>query len=329
MTNGYRYGAVNMNVDALLNVIVDRVENGIYSVDRNRRIKTWNKAAEEITGYKSEELVGIRCQDNLICHIDNNGMALCTGDCPLFATMVDGEERSVEVLLRHKEGHRVPVKVRTIPAYENGIIAGGIEIFSKTSMLHYDGDFVSSLAEMAVNDHITGIPNRAYLEHQLRYKLRETSVYGKYLCVVFIGLDNFRAFNEYYRSSTGDAALKEISGNLKDFVGEENIVGRWSDDVFLAIIDVSPQYKDLEELAENLRMTVANSEIVFNEMPLTIAASVGLAVARKGETADAVIARADDMLYKSKQKGKNCSTVENIDFSIEKEISELKKDAAR
>ena len=316
-----------MNIDALLNVIVDRVENGIYSVDRNRRIKTWNKAAEEITGYKSEEVVGIRCQDNLLCHIDRNGMPLCNGDCPLFATMIDGEERSAEVMLRHKEGHRVPVLVRTIPAYDNGEIAGGIEVFSKSGALHYDGDFVNSLAERAVNDHITGIPNRAFLEHQLRYKLKETSWYSKYLCIAFIGLDNFRAFNEYYRTPTGDAALREISRNLVEFVGDENVIGRWSDDVFLAMIDVSPKNEVLQELGENLRKTVAESEIAYNGMPLTITASVGIAVARKGERADAVIARADDMLYKSKQKGKNCTTVEKIDFSIEKEIAELKKDA--
>jgi len=63
--------------------LLDRVDDGAYFVDRDRRLLFWNKAAEELTGFARSEVVGRLCPDNILCHADVNGRARCSDGCPL------------------------------------------------------------------------------------------------------------------------------------------------------------------------------------------------------------------------------------------------------
>jgi len=73
--------------------ILNDLHDGLYIIDTNRKIVFWNKASEEITGYKSSEVVGSHCYDNILTHIDSDGNNLCTTMCPLLATMEDKKNR--------------------------------------------------------------------------------------------------------------------------------------------------------------------------------------------------------------------------------------------
>src|SRR5512139_2403015 len=95
--------------------LLDNLYDGVYLVDRERRINYWNRGAERITGYKVVEAVGRNCHENFLRHVDAQGNQLCLVGCPLSATMADGEPRSEQVYLLHKNGHRVPVLVRAAP----------------------------------------------------------------------------------------------------------------------------------------------------------------------------------------------------------------------
>ncbi len=60
--------------DYLANII-DAANEGIYVTDRERRFILWNRAAEKIAGYKKNEIIGRRCQDNILNHVDGRGQA--------------------------------------------------------------------------------------------------------------------------------------------------------------------------------------------------------------------------------------------------------------
>ena len=114
--------------------IIDNLREGLYFVDRNRVITYWNKAAERISGFTADEVVGKSCTDNVLNHIDGDGQNLCTGLCPLAATINEGEPRETEVFMHHKDGHRIPVSVRVSPlTNKEGNIIGGMELFSDIS----------------------------------------------------------------------------------------------------------------------------------------------------------------------------------------------------
>src|SRR5882762_2749799 len=114
--------------------LLESLSDGVYFTDRERRIQFWNEWATRITGYSKEEAIGHLCQDNLLSHTDATGQALCTAQCPLRTTLVDGRAREAQVFLRHKDGRQVPVRIRVNPLLsEKREIVGAVEIFSDDS----------------------------------------------------------------------------------------------------------------------------------------------------------------------------------------------------
>lgn len=111
--------------------IIDSVNEGIYVTDRERRFLLWNEAAERISGYSREEMIGLCCQDNILRHADRQGCELCKNCCPLKASIEDGAPRGpLVVFLRHKSGRRIAVEVKTAAVRnEEGAVIGAVEIF--------------------------------------------------------------------------------------------------------------------------------------------------------------------------------------------------------
>ena len=95
--------------------LLDSLFDGVYFVDKERRIQYWSQGAKHLTGYSASEAVGRYCFDNFLVHVDECGCALCLTGCPLASTIADGDRREADVYLRHKLGHRVPVTVRVAP----------------------------------------------------------------------------------------------------------------------------------------------------------------------------------------------------------------------
>ena len=75
-----------MTKEELYLSILDNIQDGVYYVDIHRKIKFWNKGAEQITGYQADEMLGLECPESKLNHIDEFGNHLCVTGCPLFAT---------------------------------------------------------------------------------------------------------------------------------------------------------------------------------------------------------------------------------------------------
>jgi PAS domain S-box-containing protein len=120
--------------DSVLVTVLNSIFDGVYVVDRDRRIIFWNKGAEEITGYRSEEVMGSRCSDDILNHIDENGILLCRSACPLVETLRTGKEIRAKVYPFHKDGRRFPVQTHIAPIRnDNGEIVAAIEVFRDIS----------------------------------------------------------------------------------------------------------------------------------------------------------------------------------------------------
>lgn len=146
--------------------ILNHIQDGVYYVDIHRKIKFWNKGAEQITGYKAEEIVGRDCPSSKLNHIDEFGNHLCITGCPLFATNSDGIVRTEKVFVRHKDGYRIPILTTVYPIKENGAIIGSVEVFTRNSPKAYEDDLIENLAEKAMHDSLpicpTGLIWRAF-----------------------------------------------------------------------------------------------------------------------------------------------------------------------
>ncbi|MDK9698644.1 MAG: adenylate/guanylate cyclase domain-containing protein [bacterium] len=118
------------NLGRILNYLFD----GVYIVDRSMDILFWNRGAELLTGYFSQDVVGHRCADDILNHIDENGVRLCKGNCPLRQTFKSGQPTIRKVYPLRNDGRRFPVMTHVAPILnEAGEIIAAIEVFRDIS----------------------------------------------------------------------------------------------------------------------------------------------------------------------------------------------------
>jgi diguanylate cyclase (GGDEF)-like protein/PAS domain S-box-containing protein len=280
------------------------MRDGVYFTNKDRIITLWNKAAEDITGYLKEDMLGKDCQETHLRHIDGEGHLICTAGCPLHHTLADGQQRKHNVFLKHKEGHRIPISVNVFPIKEEDKIVGVIEIFTPDSPNVYENDLIEQLSNSAMNDQLTGIPNRRKVENFLDFRFKEMKLFQNKFCVIFLDLDNFRVFNNTYGHDAGDAVLISVSKSIMHMIRSADLFGRWGGEEFIGIFVIKKD-DDAVLLAEKIRALIEGTEITHEDMTLSVTASIGVTVADNDDTIETVVKRADEMMYQSKQNGKN------------------------
>ena len=282
--------------------MLDNTYEGIYFVDINRKISFWNKAAELITGYSPEEVIGKYCYENILDHVDLEGNHLCLAGCPLHKTIEDGKSREAEVYLRHKKGHRIPVSVRAISIMENDKIVGAVELFVDITQRQEEKRKIEEYKSLALYDQLTGLPNRRYIETFLESKLNEYISFQIPFGVLFIDVDNFKNFNDAYGHETGDKVLKMVAATCSGITRSTDLFGRLGGDEFVAVLTGAHE-ANIRMISGSMRKLV--EELVFWDKDLRVSISIGATLVNSGDSVASVLKRADTLLYQSKQSGRN------------------------
>ena len=289
--------------------VLENLHDGLYCTDTHRVITFWNHAAERITGYPAAEVLGRSCAANILVHVDTDGRSLCRGLCPLAMTMADSVGREAEVFLRHKDGHRVPVLVRTGPLKDRaGQVVGGIELFTDLSNILANNSRVRELEQLALLDNLTQLANRTYLLREIEARFEEMRRYGIPFGLLFMDIDFFKRFNDTYGHDVGDAVLKLVANTFTANSRAFDVYGRWGGEEFVGVIR-SIDAEDLVVLGNRMRVLVNQSFLMHDEARLGVSISLGATVAKPDDTAESLIKRADHLLYQSKNEGRNRLTL--------------------
>jgi len=299
---------VNLDKDSFYRII-DNLHDGMYLVDPDRKITYWNKAAEAISGYSASEVIGVACSDNVLNHVDAEGNVLCFGMCPLAECMKDGKPREAEVYMHHKDGHRIPVSIRTsVLTNAEGQVIGGIELFTDISNRGVNELRIKELETLVLIDRLTQLANRNYIEKEIQNQFDEKKRFNVPFGILFIDIDHFKEFNDMYGHNTGDDVLKFVANTFMANSRPFDLYGRWGGEEFVGIIR-HINYGDLEQMGKRLCSLVENSFILVNNEKLHVTISIGATMARDDDNLDSLIKRADMLLYKSKAEGRNRLTI--------------------
>lgn len=288
--------------------MLDSLYEGVYFVDNSRKITFWNKGAERISGFTSNELIGKHCYENILNHVDGNGKQLCFDGCPLSKTIIDGEHRENGVYLQHKDGQRVFVAIRTIPLFIDGEIVGAVEVFSDDKDQAESSKKIDELTTLAFYDQLTELPNRRYLDSFLGKRLRDFEEHGIPFALAMMDIDHFKIFNDTYGHDIGDLVLKMLAKTMKNLTRKNDLIGRWGGEEFLAIITGASE-DELRLILEKVRALVEKSALRIDKQQLNITISIGSTIVRKEDTAASIQKRADNALYMSKDNGRNRVTI--------------------
>ena len=284
--------------------IINQLPDGIYFVDKERKIQFWNRAAEEITGYTAEMVVEKHCQHSGLNHIDCEGRPLCTLGCPLFSTLADGKQRKDQVWVRHRDGYRIPLRTNVFPVRKGDEIIGAVEIFTRDSPTVVEDDLIEKLTTIAMHDELTGLPNRRYLESFLSYRFDEYKRFGRDFAVLFADIDNFSLVNNTYGHEAGDMVLKNMAASLKCNIRRNDLVGRWGGEEFLGVYSISA-LSEVPIIAERFRFLVDNTDVSNKGQMIHVTVSVGITTVYPEDTVETLLDRADQLMYESKHSGKN------------------------
>ncbi|QRN86187.1 sensor domain-containing diguanylate cyclase [Clostridia bacterium] len=289
--------------------LLNKIDDGIYFVTTDRTISFWNKAAERITGYMSDEVVGSKCYDNILNHIDKEGIGLCQVACPLVKTMEDGKDRQAPVYLRHKKGYRVPVSIKTLPIYDDQEIVGAIEIFTDQEEPFSLLESIEELTILAHYDALTGLANRRKIGDFLQQNQLNQNDLDIPFGAILADIDNFKRVNDCYGHDAGDEVIKMTGKVLSSIGRKSDLIGRWGGEEYAGIFPgVSQDY--LKKIVEKMRVMIENSVVYYKGETIEITISIGAAISRKGENPTELMNRADKMLYQCKSDGRNCVAVE-------------------
>ncbi len=295
-----------INIGSVEKGILDIMHDGIYFLDLERKITYWNKGAEVISGFSMDEVVGKSCADNILIHVDANGTQLCHVACPVKATMQDCMYHEANVFLHHKKGHRVPVTIRAMPILDDsGRVLGAAKIFWDNSEKTMNEALIDELKKAALFDHLTGLPNRRYLKMRLKIAFDEMKRYGFQFGLIFSDIDHFKKINDTYGHEVGDDIMKIVSSTLGSNIRSSDFVGRWGGEKFILVIKHLKEPSHINSTAEKLRMLVEESGLFFNGEIIKATVTMGAAAVKRGDTQETIIKRADSLLYRGKESGRN------------------------
>jgi PAS domain S-box-containing protein/diguanylate cyclase (GGDEF)-like protein len=269
--------------------LLDALKDGVYFADKNRKITYWNKAAEAITGYRSGEMLGRHCGDNLLIHIDEQGNNLCTGPCPLVRSMETGKPFEQKIFLHHKDGHRVPVLVRVTPVYgSKDEISGAVEIFTDLSTKESLLKDIQALAQPGLQSSLTGLPTKQYLEMHLKLKLVEWNEFKHPFGIFLIKVGGLEEVKDTYSQGTVENILKILANTLIHNVDPCDIVGEWKEGEFFGIVAHTDE-KKLAAHANRFTILLERTRVSAEETSLSLTFSAASALARVGDSFETLI----------------------------------------
>jgi len=170
------------------------------------------------------------------------------------------------------------------------------------ALAHEDlGRKSTELEKLSETDRLTGLTNRMKLEEILEQECRRSSRSRTALSVIMLDVDHFKAINDTYGHHAGDQVLRDLADILEAHVRSIDTVGRWGGEEFL-IICPGTTVSGARTLAEKLRksLEVHDFPVVGN-----CTCSLGISAYQWDDQAEDIVIRADQAMYRAKEKGRN------------------------
>jgi diguanylate cyclase len=160
---------------------------------------------------------------------------------------------------------------------------------------------VDELARLANTDELTKLANRRRMAEAIEYELARFARYGHAFSIILIDIDHFKTVNDRFGHGVGDQTLVALAARTMDVLRDVDTLGRWGGEEFVVILPETGFEETLHKAAA-LCGHVAARPLVGEH---TVTVSCGVTGVMAGDTADALLQRADVALYAAKRRGRN------------------------
>ena len=277
---------------------------GIAIID-NGIILDCNQGLSKLTGYSTEELVGM------------DGILLIAPEwqATVMQNIRDQFEQPYDAEGIHKDGTRFHVGIRGQSIPYKGRMVRVTELLDITERKRME----EQARQLAFHDSLTKLPNRRLLNDRLRQTMSASKRNGCYGALMFLDLDNFKPLNDTHGHGVGDLLLIEVANRLRASVRETDTVARFGGDEFVVMLgDLSASHAEsviqAQTVAEKIRLILSTSYRLpiaqpgkadtFVEHYCTVSIGVTLFI-NNNTSGDDIIKGADTAMYQAKESGRN------------------------
>lgn len=162
----------------------------------------------------------------------------------------------------------------------------------------------------SMTDHLTGLLTRRAFSEEVK-KIENTYVRNNLqYAVVFFDLDHFKSLNDTHGHECGDVVLSTFGKILNKSVRENDIVGRYGGEEFVAIINFNLN-RELLQFLKRIKTIVTENSFLYKDKKLKVTFSAGVAIRSSYDSYEEALDKADKLLYQAKENGRNKIILEN------------------
>jgi two-component system, cell cycle response regulator len=289
--------------------VLENLQTGVYLVDQERRILFWNEGAQRIAGHLPQDVVGRCLRDHLMKTKGEAKDVESDPEDPVNAVFRDGKSSITEVSILHKDGYRVPIVVRTVPVRDShGAVILAAESFDLNFSAPGRTRRHTLIAEKGSCDALAGVPSQAFMEMHLAESLAGFEERDTYFAILMIQVDRLDHFVVTLGAGVVPIILRVVAHAIENSLWPEDLMARWAGDRFLAVLDGCKE-AEVEKVGDRIRKMIGNSEIEWWGDTFPIAAALGGAGIRPGDTVALLVERAEKSLAESIAAGGSRVTV--------------------
>jgi diguanylate cyclase (GGDEF)-like protein/PAS domain S-box-containing protein len=284
----------------MLSSHINNTPLAVLEWDRDSRLIRWSPQAENIFGWRADEVHGISISGSQLTHETDREQV-----SELMTKLMGGDEPRATVLNRNyrKDGETIWCEwYHSCLLDEKGSI---VSILSFVQDVSSRIQAEERLQYLATRDALTGLPNRLLLQERLTQAIAQAKRTGKRIGVMFIDLDRFKNVNDTLGHRIGDELLKHVTKSLSEALRETDLLARLGGDEFMVIVEDFEDPSVLNRVAQKLQDAIAQP-FTIEEHDIYVTSSIGIAVyPEDSDGPEGLLKHADVAMYRSKELGRN------------------------
>lgn len=288
--------------------IFDTVNVGLVILDRDIRVRYWNRWMATRSGIPAESIIGEPIFD-FFPHLSTPSFNKNCKAVLSFGNFAFFSQKLHRYLFPFKPdssfGYHFDLMQQSctmgpLRGEDNSITSLFLIVQDVTELATYE----QKLIEMNTVDALTGVYNRRSLESRLKEECERHNRYGRAFSVMMIDIDFFKKVNDTYGHQGGDLVLKNVASKAASVIRKTDFLARYGGEEFCCLLPET-EGGAAETVAENLRLNIETMESPFSKKVIKVTISLGITSFESGETPESFLKRADEALYEAKRNGRN------------------------
>lgn len=298
--------------------LLQTLDNGLILLDADYQVQMWNSFMENHSGIATSHARG-QSLFNLFPDLPKTWLkrkidSVFSLQSRAFCTWEEHPRlfnfKSTRPLTGHSEKMYQNITLIPLSGLNGSITSVCLLVYDVTEIATRKKELESAnrtLKKLSRTDKLTDLHNRGYWEESLEREFKRCRRSKRPASLILFDIDHFKVFNDAHGHSAGDEVLRAVAKAVRQAQRSTDIAGRYGGEEFGIVLPETTQDQALL-VAERLRETIAGTVVDWEDTPLQVTVSLGVA-----EYSDALddyqawLGLSDKALYQAKEDGRNCS----------------------